>query len=93
MKDILEGNETPKPIEYYTGILEGAFRFILNNPTQKEVLNNEYISFQQNLLKYLASEDQLEEYDNQMFNSRALDEEVKDIKKANIVMPKGMQQV
>jgi hypothetical protein len=93
MKDILEGNETPKPIEYYTGILEGAFRFIQNNPTQKEVLNNEYISFQQNLLKYLASEDQLEEYDNQMFNSRALDEEVKDIKKANIVMPKGMQQV
>lgn len=45
MKDILEGNETPKPIEYYTGILEGAFRFIQNNPTQKEVLNNEYISF------------------------------------------------
>jgi hypothetical protein len=28
MKEILEGNETPKPIEYYTGILEGAFRFI-----------------------------------------------------------------
>jgi hypothetical protein len=33
MKDILEGNETPKPIEYYTGILEGAFKFIQNNPT------------------------------------------------------------
>ena len=28
MKEILEGNETPKPIEYYQGILEGSFRFI-----------------------------------------------------------------
>lgn len=54
MKDILEGNETPKPIEYYTGILEGAFRFIQNNPTQRDTLNNEYITFQLNLLKYLA---------------------------------------
>jgi hypothetical protein len=44
-------------------------------------------------LKYLASEDKLEEYDNQMFNSRALDEEVKEIKKASIVASKGMQQV
>ncbi len=81
MKDILEGNETPKPIEYYTGILEGAFRFIQNNPTQKDTLNNEYITFQQNLLKFLASEDKYEEYDKEMFNSRALDEEVKEIKK------------
>jgi hypothetical protein len=32
MKDILEGNETPKPIEYYVKILEGAFRFIHRYP-------------------------------------------------------------
>lgn len=45
MKDILEGNETPKPIEYYVKILEGAFRFIKKYPMQKDVLNNEYITF------------------------------------------------
>jgi hypothetical protein len=33
MVQILEGNETPKPIEYYVKILEGAFRFIKKYPT------------------------------------------------------------
>ncbi len=32
MKDILEGNETPKPIEYYVKILEGSFNFIKKYP-------------------------------------------------------------
>ncbi len=32
MKDILEGNETPKPINYYEKIMEGAFRFIKKYP-------------------------------------------------------------
>jgi hypothetical protein len=28
MKDIMEGKKKPKPIEYYTGISEGAFQFL-----------------------------------------------------------------
>ena len=46
MKDLLEGNETPKPIEYYTHILVGAFEFIEKNPQEKETLMQEYITFQ-----------------------------------------------
>jgi hypothetical protein len=53
MKDLLEGNETPKPIQYYTQILVGAFDFIKKHPAELEVLQTEYITFQQHLLNYM----------------------------------------
>ena len=57
MKDLLEGNETPKPIEYYVGIMEGAFEFIGKFPDELDNLNEEYITFQQHLLIYLSQKD------------------------------------
>lgn len=34
MVDILKGNETPKPMEYYINILEGAFTLIRERPSE-----------------------------------------------------------
>jgi len=45
MVDILKGNETPKPMEHYLGILKGSFEFLKHKPDQLEVLNDHYITF------------------------------------------------
>jgi hypothetical protein len=73
MKDLLKGNDTPKPIEYYEHIMKGAFEFIKKYPGELGNLNGNYITFQQNLLKWLADQDELEGFDSAMFESQVLD--------------------
>ena len=77
MKELLEGNEIPKPFDYYVQILRCAFEFIKKNPVELDVLNNEYITFQQHLLKYMKEQDEFEDFDTNMFESQVLDQQDK----------------
>lgn len=77
MKELLEGNEIPKPFDYYVQILRSAFEFIKKNPVELDVLNNEYITFQQHLLKYMKEQDEFEDFDTNMFESQVLDQQDK----------------
>ena len=67
--DFLEGNELPQPIEFYVQIMKSAFDFIRTYPEQLDILNSEYITFQENLLNYMAKKDQLDNATIGMFDS------------------------
>ena len=43
----------PQPLDYYVSIFEKAFDFITNNPSQADVLRNEYVTFSENLLNFI----------------------------------------
>ena len=55
MKELMEGNELPQPFEFYVKLLNSAFQFIEKQPQMEEVLMKEYVTFEEQLLKYHAS--------------------------------------
>ena len=45
MRDLLEGNELPQDIKFYTALLKSSFDYIEDDRKRIEALNNEYITF------------------------------------------------
>ena len=55
-KTLCEGNELPKDLEFYVGLMAAAFEFIKRHPDELDNLNNEYITFQEKLLKFYGKQ-------------------------------------
>lgn len=54
-KEFLEDgkNELPHPLEYYQTVFNGAFEYIQENPSAVHELHNQYVTFSENLLKFI----------------------------------------
>ena len=48
-------NDLPQPLDYYVHIFSSAYDFIEQDPSQLELLKNEYVTFSENLLKYISN--------------------------------------
>ncbi|CDW83198.1 UNKNOWN [Stylonychia lemnae] len=72
MEELMNENELPQPLEFYVDVFKLAFEFIKHDPSQIEYLNKEYISFQENLMKYKAkiSNSKLDKDAQKMFESQ-----------------------
>eukprot|EP00347_Sterkiella_histriomuscorum_P020181 403338791 len=75
MKEVSYGNDLPQPMEFYTDLFKLAFVYIRQFPDKVQLLNEEYITFQEHLLKYKAKLDKHDEIDKNMFRARTIGEE------------------
>ena len=55
--EFLEGgqNDLPMPLDHYRDVFASAYDFIKENPKEVDTLRNEYVTFSENLLKYISS--------------------------------------
>ncbi|CDW91204.1 UNKNOWN [Stylonychia lemnae] len=76
MNELIEGNELPQPIQLYIELLKSSFEFIDENPEPRlKLLNNQYINFQEELIQYHASKNQLSSLSSNLFESNILDKQ------------------
>ena len=66
-------NQLPQPLEYYETVFKGAFDYIKENPSAVNELHNQYVTFSENLLKFIKEKNQSDVALNNFFYSDVLD--------------------
>ena len=56
-------------MDFYLGLLTTAFEYVEKKPEHLEMLNNEYITFQEGLIKYHTQKNNLTILNDNMFDS------------------------
>ena len=69
-------NELPRPLQFYTALFRCAFDFLDGNSHRINLLNNEYVTFSEQLLEYFNKEHKGKEYakNSNFFVSNVLSE-------------------
>lgn len=66
-------SDLPRPLEYYEKVFAGAFDYLRENPAEVHTLQNQFVTFSENLLKYINTKSGDGENLTSFFDSDILD--------------------